>query len=183
MYMYMCTSPSSPLAPSDVSSPLVVMATSSSITVTVGGGGGGGGPQLARWGSPDNDLQHAGTTDDTSDICDRFATSNHIFGLHIYTCVQRLLLVVKGWGHKPPLAHWSLVSKRYMVILISISPCPPSLQNYHTHLQLTYTHRVPIGVQSPVVVSEGTHFLHLVWLPPAQPNGVMILITSKWAVC
>ena len=34
MYMYMCTSPSSPLAPSDVSSPLVVMATSSSITVT-----------------------------------------------------------------------------------------------------------------------------------------------------
>ena len=34
MYMYMCTSPSSPLAPSDVSSPLVVMATSFSITVT-----------------------------------------------------------------------------------------------------------------------------------------------------
>ena len=34
MYMYMCTSPSSPLAPSDVTSPLVVMATSSSITVT-----------------------------------------------------------------------------------------------------------------------------------------------------
>ena len=28
MYMYMCTSPSSPLAPSDVLSPLVVMATS-----------------------------------------------------------------------------------------------------------------------------------------------------------
>ena len=36
MYMYMCTSP---LAPSDVSSPLVVMATSSSITVTGRGGG------------------------------------------------------------------------------------------------------------------------------------------------
>ena len=79
MYMYMYTSPSSPLAPSDVSSPLVVMATSSSITVT-------GGPQLACWGSPDHDLQCAGTTDDTSDCCDRFATSNHIFGLHIYTC-------------------------------------------------------------------------------------------------
>ena len=37
------------------------------------------------------------------------------------------------------------------------------------------THTVPIGVQSPVVVSEGTHFLHLEWLPPAQPNGVITL--------
>ena len=81
MYMYMRTSPSSPLAPSDVSSPLVVMATNSSITVTRG-------PQRACWGSPDHDLQRAGTTDDTSDCSDRFATSNHIFGLHvhIYTC-------------------------------------------------------------------------------------------------
>ncbi|KAL5489438.1 hypothetical protein EMCRGX_G018530 [Ephydatia muelleri] len=40
-------------SPSDVSSPLVVMATSSSITVT-----GGGGPQLTCWGSPDHNLQH-----------------------------------------------------------------------------------------------------------------------------
>ena len=46
MYMYMYTSPSSPLAPSDVSSPLVVMATSSSITVTGGGlSSPAGGPQ------------------------------------------------------------------------------------------------------------------------------------------
>ena len=75
------TSPSSPLAPSDVSSPLVVMATSSSITVM-------GGPQLACWGSPDHDLQRAGTTDDTSDCCDRFATSNHIFGLHVHIYIH-----------------------------------------------------------------------------------------------
>ena len=26
-----------------------------------------------------------------------------------------------------------------------------------------------------MVVSEGTHFLHLEWLPPAQPNGVITL--------
>ena len=45
VYMYMCTSPSSPLAPSDVSSPLVVMATSSSITVTGGLSSPAGGPQ------------------------------------------------------------------------------------------------------------------------------------------
>ena len=71
MYMYMCTSPFSPLAPSDVSSPLVVMATSSSITVTGGGGGGGGGLSSPAGGyllrrehcSPDHDLQHAGTTE------------------------------------------------------------------------------------------------------------------------
>eukprot|EP00731_Ephydatia_muelleri_P020005 Em0012g830a len=36
---------------------------------------------------------------------------------------------------------------------------------------------VPIGVQSPVVVSEGTHFLHLECLSPAQPNGVITLYT------
>ena len=42
MYMYMCTSPSSPLAPSDA---LVVMATSSSITVTGGLSSPARGPQ------------------------------------------------------------------------------------------------------------------------------------------
>ena len=45
VYMYMCTSPSSPLAPSDVSSPLVVMATSSFITVTGGLSSPARGPQ------------------------------------------------------------------------------------------------------------------------------------------
>ena len=53
-------SPSSSLAPPDVSSPLVVMATSSSITAT---GGGGGGASAHLLGSPDHDLQHAGTTE------------------------------------------------------------------------------------------------------------------------
>ena len=74
IYMYMCTSPSSPLAPSDVSSPLVVMATSSSITVT-----GGGGASARLLGAPDHDLQSTGTTDDTSDCYDTFATSSHIY--------------------------------------------------------------------------------------------------------
>ncbi|KAL5493954.1 hypothetical protein EMCRGX_G015206 [Ephydatia muelleri] len=67
---------------------------------------GEGGPQLTCWGSPDHDLQHAGTTE---------------------TVVT-----------------------------------------------------VPIGVQSPVVVSEGTHFLHLEWLTPAQPDGVITLYNSYW---
>ncbi|KAL5474994.1 hypothetical protein EMCRGX_G027035 [Ephydatia muelleri] len=83
--------------PSDVSSPLVVMATSSSITVTGGLSSPAGGPQTT------------------------------IFN------VQALQMT----------------------------------------LQTVVT--VPIGVQSPVVVSEGTHFLHLEWLPPAQPNGVITL--------
>ena len=121
----------------------------------------GGGPQIACWGSPDHDLQRAGTTDDTSDCCDRFATSNHIFGLHVAAST------VGGQGVGPPAAISTLefgkqeidghpyTVYRYHLVL------PPSPQNYHTHLQLTCTHTVPIGVQSPVVVSEGTHFLHL----------------------
>ena len=89
--MYMCASPSSPLAPSDVSFPLVVMATSYSH----------GGPQLACSGSSDQDLQRAGTTDDPSDCCDRFATSNHIFD-HIYTCIAASTVGDQGVG--PPAA-------------------------------------------------------------------------------
>ncbi|KAL5481631.1 hypothetical protein EMCRGX_G021830 [Ephydatia muelleri] len=126
-------------SPSDVSSPLVVMATSSSITVN-------GRPQLACWGSPDHDLQRAGTTDDTSDCCDRFATSNHIFGLHVYT-VHVAASTVGGQGVGPPAA-------------------------------ISTLEFVPIGVQSPVVVSEGTHFLHLEWLPPAQPNGATVVYSG-----
>ena len=131
IYMYMCTSPSSPLAPSDVSSPLVVMATSSSITVT--------GASARLLGSPDHDLQRAGTTDDTSDCCDRFATSNHIFGLHVAAST------VGGQGVGPPAAISTLKFGKQEIdghpyIDITLSSLAPSPQNYHTHLQLTYTH-------------------------------------------
>ena len=170
MYIYMCTSPSSPLAPSDVSSPHVVMATSSSITVT-----GGGAPQPACWGSPDHD-QCAGTTDDTSDVVTGLQpVTTYLVYIYIHVAAS----TVGGQGVGPPAAVSTLEFGkqeidghplyRYHLVL------PPSPQNYHTHLQLTNTHRAPIGVQSPVVVSEGTHFLHLEWLPPAQPNGVITL--------
>eukprot|EP00731_Ephydatia_muelleri_P016249 Em0009g673a len=98
----------------------------SSITVTGGLSSPAGGPQTMIF-----NVQ-AGATDDTSDCCDRFATTASTVG---------------GQGVGPPAAISTLKF-------------------------------VPIGVQSPVVVSEGTHFLHLEWLPPAQPNGATVVYSG-----
>ena len=156
MYMYMCTSPSSPLAPSDVLSPLMVMATSSSITVM-------GGPQLACWGSPDHDLQTV--------VTGLQPVTTYLVYIYIHVAAS----TVGGQGVGPPAAISTLKFGKQEIdghpyIDITLSSLPHLKTTTHI---CNYT--VPIGVQSPVVVSEGTHFLHLEWLPPAQPNGVITL--------
>ncbi|KAL5459931.1 hypothetical protein EMCRGX_G033323 [Ephydatia muelleri] len=121
------------MSPSDVSSPLVVMATSSSITVTGGLCSPARGPQTTIF-----NVQAQQMTLQTV-VTGLQPVTTYLVYIYIHVAAS----TVGGQGVGPPAAISTLQF-----------------------------------VQSPVVVSEGTHFLHLEWLPPAQPNGATVVYSG-----